>query len=255
MRMYRELLFAALGVLPMQLSSTVLAAEFQAGQFSEDGFGSLNYRIYAPEDAVVARPLPMVVFLHGAGQRGGDNDSQLVHGARAIRAFIESHNQPAVIIAPQVPEGEQWVNTPWGDARHTMPTEPSRTMRLLIGLIRATIAQGGVDRDRVYITGLSMGGFGTWDAVARAPELFAAAIPICGGGDTARVEDFASVPIWAFHGDADQVVMVSRSRDMIDALITTGAKPRYTEYVGVEHDSWTQTYDDEVMQWLFAQSR
>lgn len=240
----------------MQLSSTVLAAEFQAGQFSQDGFGSLNYRIYAPEDAGVAGPLPMVVFLHGAGQRGGDNDSHLVHGARAIRAFIESHNQPAVIIAPQVPEGEQWVNTPWGDARHTMPAEPSRTMRLLIGLIRATIAQGGVDRDRVYITGLSMGGFGTWDVISRVPELFAAAIPICGGGDTAQAEQIAGLPVWVFHGDADQVVMVSRSRDMVDAITAVGGAPRYTEYPDIEHDSWTQTYsNNEVMQWLFAQKR
>jgi predicted peptidase len=113
-----------------------------------------------------------------------------------------------------------------------------------------------VDPDRIYITGLSMGGYGTWDALQRKPDYFAAAIPICGGGDVNGAEKMKDVPIWAFHGDADGAVKVSRSRDMIEALKAAGGKPKYTEYPGGGHDSWTATYKNpEVMAWLFEQKR
>ena len=116
------------------------------------------------------------------------------------------------------------------------------------------IAKKPIDTRRIYLTGLSMGGYGTWDLIARQPERFAAAIPICGGGDPATAERIKHIPLWVFHGDADSAVKVSRSRDMVAALKQAGGEPKYTEYEGVGHDSWTRTYKSpEIYEWLFSQ--
>src|SRR5207237_1176997 len=113
-----------------------------------------------------------------------------------------------------------------------------------------------IDERRIYITGLSMGGYGTWDALAKRPELFAAAAPICGGGDTSSISKFKDVPIWAFHGADDKTVPVEETRQMIAALKAAGAQPKYTEYAGVGHNSWSQTYADPAFyEWLFAQRK
>ena len=113
-----------------------------------------------------------------------------------------------------------------------------------------------VDPDRVFLTGLSMGGYGTWDLAARMPDRFAAILPICGGGDIATATRIARLPIWCFHGDADDAVPVERSRQMIAAVKAAGGKPRYSELPGVGHDSWTPAYrDPAVLEWLFDQSR
>ena len=118
------------------------------------------------------------------------------------------------------------------------PTEPSA---LVLDLIDTVASEYRIDKDRIYLTGVSMGGYGTWDLVARRPELFAAAIPVCGGGDPAQAEKLAKLPIWAFHGDADPLVPVERPRDMIAAIKKAGGEPKYTEYKGVGHDAWTPT--------------
>jgi predicted peptidase len=111
-----------------------------------------------------------------------------------------------------------------------------------------------VDAQRIYITGLSMGGFGVWDALARQPDRFAAAVVVCGGGDTATAGQIAHIPVWAFHGEQDEAVAPARSRDMVQALRKTGGMPKYTEYPNTGHDAWTATYrDPEMYRWLFAQ--
>src|SRR5207237_1227270 len=113
-----------------------------------------------------------------------------------------------------------------------------------------------IDRKRIYLTGLSMGGYGTWVLLARKPELFAAGVPICGGGHVEGAKKLAKIPIWAFHGDKDGAVPPERSREMIEAIEKAGGKPKYTEYGGVGHDSWTRTYRDPKMhEWLFAQKK
>jgi predicted peptidase len=118
------------------------------------------------------------------------------------------------------------------------------------------LEESSIDPKRIYITGLSMGGYGTWDAIYRRPNLFAAAAPICGGGDPTTVSAYSTLPIWCFHGDQDEAVPVEYSRKMIESLKEVGAEPKYTEYAGVGHDSWTQTYAaDEFFEWLFAQRR
>jgi predicted peptidase len=172
----------------------------------------------------------------------------------ASDAVMEKY--PAFVVAPQCGDGEQWVNVPWTDDQHTMPAKPSPYMKLTLEMVDNLIQALPVDTSRIYITGLSMGGFGTWDAVQRRPDFFAAAVPICGGGDTAEAKKIAHVPIWAFHGDEDGVVKPKRSRDMVAALKAAGGKPRYTEFITTGHDSWVQTYrNPEMYEWLFSQKK
>jgi predicted peptidase len=127
---------------------------------------------------------------------------------------------------------------------------------MVLDLIEAVCNEYRIDKDRIYLTGVSVGGYGTWDLVSRRPELFAAAIPVSGGGDPAQAAKLAKLPIWAFHGGADPLVPVERARDMIAALKKAGGEPKYTEYKGVGHDAWTPRYrDNEVLDWLFAQKK
>ena len=253
----KKFFFASMAFLLFHVAAAAeLNPDFEAGYFPSSCNEGMNYRLFVPESSSVNPALPFVIFLHGAGQRGDDNLSQLTHGAKAIREFTLNTDQPAIILAAQVPTGEQWVNTPWGDDRHAIPSDPSCSMANLMGLVSHLAVQLPVDRDRIYVTGLSMGGFGTWDILARMPDFFAAAIPICGGADLRTAALIKDVPIWIFHGELDTIVKTSRSREMQAALLAVGASSRYTEYPGVEHDSWTMTYSDSaVMQWLFDQHR
>jgi predicted peptidase len=137
-----------------------------------------------------------------------------------------------------------------------MPVEPSDSMQLTIELLRESIKTLPVDKKRIYVTGLSMGGFGTWDILQRMPNIFAAAIPVCGGGDTEMANAIKTVPLWVFHGGSDNAVKTKRSQDMVAALRKVGGKVKYTEYRGVGHNSWDRTYRNEnALAWLFHQSK
>ncbi|MDB4703992.1 prolyl oligopeptidase family serine peptidase, partial [Akkermansiaceae bacterium] len=142
------------------------------------------------------------------------------------------------------------------DLSHKMPIEPSNSMQLTIELLNESIKKLPVDKKRIYVTGLSMGGFGTWDIVQRMPKIFAAAMPVCGGGDAELASEIKTVPIWVFHGGSDNVVKTKRSQDMVTALEKVGSKVKYTEYEGVGHNSWDRTYRDEnALRWLFHQKK
>ncbi len=215
---------------------------------------TLNYRIYLPKNMPADKKLPLVLFLHGAGERGSNNVSQLVHGIMPLIRYGAATNDPAILLVPQCPANMQWVNVPWKEPAHTMPKEPSLPMKLALALVRDKMATLPVDPARVYVTGISMGGYGTWDAVQREPRLFAAAMPVCGGGDTACAPVIKHIPIWAFHGDKDGAVPVSRTRDMTQALKACGGLIQYREYPGAGHDVWTRTYNDNaVLAWFFSQ--
>ncbi len=222
---------------------------------AEDG-ESLKYRLLKPASFNPDQKYPLVVFLHGAGERGDDNSAQLVHGMAAFCTAEHRQQFPCYVLAPQCPEGQKWSDVNWFTDKPTYPEKISRPLDLTLQVVDEMLANAAVDRNRVYIAGLSMGGYGTWDALSRRPELFAAAIPICGGGSVETVTAFQEVPLWCFHGASDNVVSVERSREMIAALKAAGGQPRYTEYPGVGHDSWTRTFaDEETFQWLFAQKR
>ncbi len=219
---------------------------------------SLAYRQFTPR-VEEGKSYPLLVFLHGYGERGRDNRKQLKHCAADIIAFIEEEEEPCFFLMPQCPDDMRWVRyvRPMTEAPHRMDRYPTLPLQLVERLIEAKIAELPIDPRRVYIAGLSMGGFATWELLSRRPDLFAGAVAICGGGDPRQVARFRDIPIRVFHGSADRVVAPSYSRVMVEALREAGAaEVIYTEYEGVEHDSWTQTCADrEVWRWLFAKSR
>lgn len=243
-----------------ELSAALLYAQtspadaLSAETFTSKSGGELKYRLLTPAKIEEGKKYPLVIFLHGAGERGSDNAAQLKHG---VTDFVRHQADfPCFLIAPQCPEGKRWVEVDWSAPSHDQPEKPGDQMAMVRELIDRTVAEKPVDASRIYITGLSMGGYGTWDAIARYPDLFAAAAPICGGGDPKHAKAIKDLPIWCFHGDQDQAVKVERSRQMIEAIKSAGGEPKYTEYPGVAHDSWTRTYaNDEFFAWLFAQKK
>ena len=198
----------------------------------------------------------VVLFLHGAGERGDNNYSQLVHGAREMSEFCVKNNLNVLALFPQCPKEHQWVNTPWNQPEHTMPEE-SEDLRLAQAMLDMEIERTGADRNRIYVMGISMGGFGTWDSISRYPEKFAAAFPVCGGVDVKQVENFKKVPLLIYHGEVDSVVMPKRSRDAAAALEAAGCTTfRYVEVPGRDHDSWVPAFAEEAnWKWLFEQSK
>ncbi len=218
------------------------------------GNDTLPYSIYVPGTLPDA-PLPLLIFLHGAGSRGKDNERHLTHFRQAAE-YIQKH-YPCVILAPQCPKDKRWVEVDWSLPSHQMPGEPSHPLAMSMHLLDSLVRALPIDTARLYITGLSMGGYGTWDWIQRQPGRFAAAVPVCGGGDTTRAASLRHRPIWIFHGALDRVVPVSRSRDMYRALQKAGnGQVRYSEYPDVYHDSWKRAYaTPELWQWLFSQTK
>lgn len=199
----------------------------------------VRYRLMSPKEPSSDEAYPVVLFLHGAGQRGDDNRSQL-KGLPEQMSDPHWHLRfPCFFIAPQCPAGQSW----------------SEQTEILLAILEDVLERYPVDRRRVYLTGLSMGGYGCWELSARRPDLFAAVVPVCGGGDPKTAESLAGLPIWAVHGDADDVIPVERSREMIQAIRQAGGNPRYTELESVGHDSWTPAYSDPegVIPWMFRQ--
>lgn len=199
---------------------------------------STRYWLVMPQ-AAAAHPQqrwPLLMFLHGSGERGTDLNLVRVHGPWAWLA--QQPDTPFIVVAPQADVAGGW---------------NPHVLHALIEQLQATLP---VDPDRVLVTGLSMGGFGAWALATEYPDSLAAIAPICGFGDEDRMERLRHLPVWAFHGDHDSAVPVAGHRATIAALRAAGGQPRYTEYPGVDHDSWTATYNNpELYQWLLAQRR
>lgn len=225
---------------------------YEAREFVSEEGDTLRYRIMVPDSFEPGKLYPMVLFLHGAGERGSDNQSQLVWGAHAFADESFRSEHPAVVIAPQAPTGSFWSDLTWlrGDG------EPSRPLALAHQVVQQYAGSYPIDPDRIYATGLSMGGFGTWDLITQHPDYYAAAMPICGGGNPELAYRLASFPVWTFHGALDTVVPPTLSRAMIDAIREAGGLPGYTEYPDMDHFSWVPAYEDRfALEWLFSQSR
>lgn len=211
-----------------------------------NGDRSIPYRLFEPTLAP-GQKAPLVVFLHGMGDRGTDNVKQATGWIDNLVSNTESGPYASYVLAPQI-DTDMWFQS-WND-------KPTDATSLTLKAIHDVIARQNIDTSRVYVTGLSMGGMGTWDILTREPELFAAAVPMSGGGNTTTAAAIKDIPVWAFHGDADTVVPVSATQDMIAALMDAGGNPRYTEVKGGGHVIWDDIYadlDNTLYPWLFAQ--
>lgn len=227
----------------------------EAKEFTGKDGKVFRYRI-AEKASPDGSKIPLVIFLHGAGERGTNNQAQLVHGVGDLVRWMDQHEKGYRLIAGQVPFGKRWVEVNWGAKSHTMPENPSETMALLLEMLDAQLSDPAVDLKRIYVTGISMGGYGTWDLISRRPDVFAAALPICGGGDVAQAAKIANIPLWTFHGSADGSVPVCRSRNMVSALWANGSNAHYREYPDVGHAVWIETYKDKrVLSWFFKQKK
>ncbi len=240
----------------------ILQSAAQSDRFSYETYlngtgDTLKYRQLFP-DYDTLRTYPLVIFLHGSGERGNDNEAQLKWGVQNFAGDETMKLHPAFVIAPQCPEHQRWSNfeNPKNSTTLFLQPEPTKPMQVLIELIHQFIKAFPVDTDRIYITGLSMGGFGTFDALERYPNLFAAAIPVCGGGDVSKAASISHIPIWIFHGSEDAAVDPAYSFEMIQALTKAGAHPGFTLYPEVGHFSWIAAYSDPMMtEWLFRQHK
>lgn len=201
---------------------------------------TLRYLIHLPDDYDVdpERRWPLVLFLHGSGERGSDLERAAVHGP-PMRADA-GHEFPFVLVTPQCPESSQWV----------------AELSTLSMLLDEVVGSHRIDPARISVTGLSMGGYGAWSMAVRYPDRFAAIAPICGGMWLQSAAPIRNLPVWAFHGDADDVVPISASEQIVTELRSLGAEVRFTRYPGVGHDSWTETYDNPgLYEWLLSHRR
>jgi predicted peptidase len=217
---------------------------------------TLPYRLLRPQKIDPKQTYPLVLFLHGIGERGTDNAKQLQHGVFEFAKPENRQKYPCFVVAPQCPINNGWIEIDRLFAVRPMSENPTLPLKLALELVEKLAAELPVDGSRIYMTGLSMGGFGTWDAIARRPDFFAAALPVCGGGDVTQAPKLTHLPIWTFHGDKDITVLPSRTITMIEAIRKAGGKPKMTIYPGVNHFSWQPAYaDPDVMAWLFAQKK
>lgn len=233
-------------------------AMFETHQHSAENGDNLQYRLLKPAaaDGPKSQIYPLVVFLHGAGERGSDNKIQLKHGVFELCTPERRKDFPCFLLAPQCPKNQLWAAFDWKNSEDPGPQSMTRSLELTFQVIDRLLELEPIDPNRIYITGLSMGGYGTWDAIARRPDFFAAAMPICGGGNPLTAEKIKHIPIACFHGAEDKIVQPERSRNIIEAIRKAGGEPLYEEYAGVAHDSWKPAYaDEENWKWLFSQRR
>lgn len=207
---------------------------------NEDGTES-PYVVYVPADYDGKKEVPVILFLHGAGEtKGGTKKPVEVGIGPAIKKREKTF--PFLVVIPQS-EKRTW-------------QAASADGKRALAILEATTKEYKTDSNRTYLSGLSMGGFGTWSLAAATPEKWAAIVPVCGGGKPADAEKIKDIPTWNFHGDKDTAVKVDLSREMIKALEKAGGKPKYTEYPGVGHTSWDQAYGtDELYTWLLEQKK
>lgn len=235
--------------------------EYEKHWFVE-GKDTLPWRILLPENYKPSEKYPLIIFLHGSGERGNDNVSQLIHGGRFFLKPEYRKKYPAIVVFPQCPANSYWSNVEIRmennkRAFYFKPDgEPTIAMKLLEGLIRKLKKDYSISNKQMYVGGLSMGGMGTFELVRRNPGMFAAAFPICGGANPATAHLIRKVNWWIFHGAKDDVVNPSFSKNMVMALEAEKAKVKFTLYPNANHNSWDPAFAEPgLMEWLFSQKK
>lgn len=234
--------FATLAVL---FAAGVAAAAPTPGQQTAEmyeGQGKLGYLLYVPAGYKDAgdKKWPVIFFLHGSGERGNGTTELEKNKKHGPPKLVEGLTKDFIVISPQCPKDDRW---------------EAKSLKGLLDVVTGKLKNA--DTDRIYLTGLSMGGFGSWMLAAEYPEVFAAVVPICGGGNPSTAAKLKNLPIWVFHGDKDTAVKIAMSQAMVDALKAAGAKEvEFTIYPGVGHDSWTQSYaNPKLYEWLLKHTR
>lgn len=221
---------------------------------SADGY-TLPYRLYIPKDYDCGVFYPLMLFMHGAGERGNGNRAQVEVALPHVFDDPKSSAYHSIIVAPQCPEGKQWVYAPWAKGNYSVDSVvESRELQAVIEILKNVCAEYNVDKSRIYATGLSMGGFATWDLITRHPGIFAAAMPVCGGGDPSRAKLLAEMPIRTFHGLLDDTVPTEGTREMYSAIKAVGkGKITYIEFPDGPHNVWDRVYSNvNNINWLFS---
>ncbi|PTT04125.1 phospholipase [Pedobacter sp. HMWF019] len=224
---------------------------------------TLAYRILFPENFNPQQKYPVVFFLHGSGERGSDNQKQLVHGGKLFLNKDLRKKFPAIVVFPQCPEKDFWSNVQFnqdktGKERFNFQKggKPTKAMHALLGMIKNILDKPYADRNQVYIGGLSMGGMGTFEVLRREPKMFAAAISICGGDNIANVNRYKKVPLWIFHGGKDDVVSPELSKEIADQMKIIGKEVKYTLYADDNHNSWDSAFaEPQLLPWLFSHKK
>jgi predicted peptidase len=259
--------------------------DFAAGSMTYNGT-TVVYRLYSPADIVAGQRYPLIVALHGAGDRGNNNTAQLRYGFMNLVGESEQRVRPCFVFAPQCPVNHFWATGGWERGVYEQSTSPTGALSTTVHLLDSLVAVLPMDTNRLYVTGISMGGMGTWDLITRYPERFAAAVPVCGAVDTAKLIPLAALPLWTYHGSADDIIPPLGTRtamrkfaDMGQAVVyprcgATAPSPCaplsaaalqvelpnahkiYTEFAGAGHNVWDNAYGDTMMlRWMFLQTR
>jgi predicted peptidase len=237
----RRILFSLAAVMGLGTAAPAADTGFLDKTYESADGKTFNYVLFVPHDYKKDKPTPLILFLHGSGEtKGGSNMPVRVGIGTAIKKREKSF--PFITIIPQAPvRGWQY---------------GGESAKMALGILADVEKHYDVDSKREYLTGLSMGGFGTWSIAANMPDKWAAIVPICGGGNPKDAEKIKDIPTWVFHGEADMTVPVARSKDMVAALEKAGGKPKFTAFPGVGHNSWDKAYaTDELYEWLLKQHK
>ena len=225
---------------------------------------TLPYRILFPKNFDPAKKYALILVLHGAGERGNNNEAQLVYGTKLFLNDTIRAKYPAIVIYPQCPANSYWSNVKIANNaagkmvfNFVEGGEPTAAMRSLLGLVTEFLDKPYVDKHRMYVGGLSMGGMGTFEILRRKPDVFAAAFAICGGDNTLNAKIYAKkVPLWIFHGAKDSVVPFDHSQVIVNAIKAAGGDPKFTVYPNDDHNSWNDAFaEPQLIPWLFAHKK
>ena len=220
---------------------------------------TLGYRVLKPLGYEINKQYPVHLVLHGSGERGSDNSSQLTHGGGLFLKKEARENYPSWVIFPQCSENDRWPSLladRWNEPLTKNISKPNKSLGLVIKLMDQFVQKIGVDKARVYVSGLSMGGMGTFEILHRRPNMFAAATPICGNGVTKLAKLYANkTPVWIFHGSDDNVVSPTHSLKMAKAIIKAGGSPKLTLYENVGHNSWNNAFSEsDFLEWIHSKT-
>lgn len=247
----------------------LIALSLSAQDFSKyqkqtlvDGKDTLRYRILFPEDFDATKKYPLLLFLHGRGESGSDNEKQLTHGGKLFLTDEFRKNHPAIVVFPQCAEDSYWSNVEietingkrFFNFQNGGP--PTKAMSLVLKLTDQLFKAPTTDQKQIYVGGLSMGGMGTYELLRRKPKAFAAAFAICGGDHIANTKKYKNIPLWILHGGLDDVVNPQLSYNIYKTLKNAGHEPKFTIYPKANHNSWDATFaEPELLNWLFAHKK